>query len=547
MTAKNNSINTIILAAGKFNPKNMSAGMITETGLLPVRGKPAINWIVDSVKKNGCNNIKIVLRENNTRLSKILSYGYPDVQQIFVGDSEDLSVSLMKILNSCDDSFPTQIILGDTLINEDFPKEDDVFLSSTNIKASKQWCLVTKDENEHILRVYNKERDISVAGKEALVGYYKFSNTKLLKDVAAYETTKGDKNFIRILGAYNSKIPVKIKRTENWLDFGHISGAVQARLALFNAREFNNLKVDAVRGTITKTSRKKQKLLDEANWYQSLPTELSCYAPRVLNVEENEKEAKVEMELYGYANLAETFIYGSNNLEDWYNIIESLLKVHKVFEKYTEPADKTEFEEIYQNKTHQRLQEITDKNPEINEMMHSEYITINNIHYKNYPLIKKDLEKAIAKLIMYNKRTVVHGDYCFSNILFDPMHYIFKLVDPRGRFKTQTIYGDPRYDIAKLRHSIVGLYDFIVAGLYRLTLCDKSKYEFQISTPILAEKLEIFFDELVVEYGYNSKEIKLIEALLFLTMIPLHSDDIQRQKAFYLTAITKLNEVLYGE
>ena len=51
MTAKNNSINTIILAAGKFNPKNMSAGMITETGLLPVRGKPAINWIVDSVKK----------------------------------------------------------------------------------------------------------------------------------------------------------------------------------------------------------------------------------------------------------------------------------------------------------------------------------------------------------------------------------------------------------------------------------------------------------------------------------------------------------------
>lgn len=72
--------------------------------------------------------------------------------------------------------------------------------------------------------------------------------------------------------------------------------------------------------------------MDEANWYQSLPKEISCYAPRVFDVSEDGEFARVEMELYGYANLAETFIYGSNNLEDWYNIIEALLKVHKVFE-----------------------------------------------------------------------------------------------------------------------------------------------------------------------------------------------------------------------
>ena len=265
----------------------------------------------------------------------------------------------------------------------------------------------------------------------------------------------------------------------------------------------------------------------------------------MLKVEENEKFASVEMELYGYANLAETFIYGSNNLEDWYNIIESLLKVHQVFEKYTEPTDKEEFQEIYVNKTEQRLADIKDKNPQMDAMMQIEYITINNVHYKNYPLLKDILFEKLNKLVAYDKRTIVHGDYCFSNILFDPMHYIFKLIDPRGRFKSQTIYGDPRYDIAKLRHSIVGLYDFIVAGLYRLNDCNDNRYEFQVSTPILTERLEPFFDELVVEYGYDRKEIKLIEALLFLTMIPLHSDDSKRQQAFYLTAIKKLNEVLY--
>ena len=112
---------------------------------------------------------------------------------------------------------------------------------------------------------------------------------------------------------------------------------------------------------------------------------------------------------------------------------------------------------------------------------------------------------------------------------------------------SQSIYGDPRYDIAKLRHSIVGLYDFIVAGLYKLKSTGATSYDFQISTPLLTEKLEPFFDELVVNYGYDRREIKLIEALLFLTMIPLHSDDTQRQKAFYLTSIKKFNEVLYDD
>ena len=544
---KHKGINTIILAAGEFNAKNTSAGMVTNVGLLPIRGKPAINWIIDSPKKNGADEIKIVLRTDNARLSKLLRYSYPDVKQILINNSEDLSVSLMHALKECDDRLPTQILLGDTLINESFPDEKDVFLSSPNIKTSKHWCLVTVDENRHIIEVFNKEKDLSVAEKEALVGYYKFSDTQILKQITQNEIEKKQKNFIDILISYNQNIPVTVKTTQNWFDFGHISGAVQARLKLFNVREFNALEVDPVRGTVTKRSYKKQKLLDEANWYQKLPVEISCYAPRVLKIVENEKFASIEMELYGYANLAETLIYGSNNLEDWYNIIEALLKVHQIFEKYTEPVNKEELYEIYVNKTKKRLAEIVSENPQIDTMMKSEYITINNTDYKNYPLLKDILFDKIIELVNYDKRTIVHGDYCFSNILFDSTHYIFRLIDPRGRFKTQTIYGDPRYDIAKLRHSIVGLYDFIVAGLFHLENYTNNKYELHILTPLLTEKLEAYFDELIVSYGYTCKDIKLIEALLFLTMIPLHSDDVKRQQAFYLTAIIKLNGVLYDE
>lgn len=539
-------LNTIILSAGKFNPKNISMGMINEQGLLPIRGKAAINWCIDDVLAKGFKNVKVVLRKNNSRLSNFLSFNYPTIQQIFVGDHENLFHSLSSVLTHCDENLPTQIILGDTLINEPFPVEDDVFLSSPNVRTSSQWCLISKDDNMHIKKIYNKEKDISLANKEALVGYYKISNTKLLKKITDEVKEKNEDDFLKVFAIYNKQIPIVVKTTNNWFDFGHVSGTVQARLELFNAREFNNIKVDSVKGTIIKSSKKKQKLLDEANWYNSLPKEISCFAPRVFNVIEDEETVSLEMELYGYANLAEIFIYGSNNLEDWYHIIDSLLKVHQVFEQYTIELDPEEIEEIYVKKTIQRLNEIDESIPYIKNMMVDDYIVINNIHYKNFNVVKNDLFNYLEKLQDYSNGSIVHGDYCFSNILFDPMHYIFKLIDPRGRFKTQTIYGDPRYDIAKLRHSVVGLYDFIVAGLFQLDEIEINNYDFHILAPSSTSKLEIFFDELVINYGYNSQDIRMIEALLFLTMIPLHSDAPTRQKCFYLTAIRKINEVLYN-
>ena len=541
-------INTVILAAGKFDARNISAGMIKEVGLLPIRGKSAIAWVIDSAVRNGAEGIKVVLRRSSTRLSHFLNYRYPEVEQIVLEEGEDQEISPLALLGVCDDDLPTQIILSDTLINEDFPTEGDVFLSSPRVRVSKNWCLVSKDEKNHIRKIYNKETDVPLEGKEALVGYYRISDTRLLKRIAMEQYSRGNCDFIRILALYNLERPILIKSTAQWYDFSNINGMVQARLELFSAREFNNLKVDAVRGTITKISARKQKLLDEANWYRSLPPDLEVFVPRVFRVEEGEETVSVEMEMYGYTNLAESFLYGSGNYEDWYRIIEALMKVHHRLEQYTKPSDPDELEGIYVTKTHRRMEEIAQRVPNVYEMMKEDAITINGRSYRNISLLRQRMEEGINKLLSYDKRTIVHGDYCFSNILFDPMHYIFKLIDPRGRFKdTQTIYGDPRYDIAKLRHSAVGLYDFIVGGFFKLEQLGKEEYEFHVSSPHLSDALQGAFDEIIRSFGYNLSDIKLIEALIFLTIIPLHCDDERRQQAFYLTAIQKLNDVLYGD
>ena len=140
--------------------------------------------------------------------------------------------------------------------------------------------------------------------------------------------------------------------------------------------------------------------------------------------------------------------------------------------------------------------------------------------------------------------TIVHGDYCFSNILFDSSNYIFKLIDPRGRLnKEATIYGDPRYDIAKLRHSVVGLYDFIVHGLFKLNE-NGTNFEYKILTTNEYGILEEIFDKYLTLNGFNIQEIKFIEGLLFLSMIPLHKDNFDRQKVFYLKSIELLNTTI---
>ena len=140
--------------------------------------------------------------------------------------------------------------------------------------------------------------------------------------------------------------------------------------------------------------------------------------------------------------------------------------------------------------------------------------------------------------------TVIHGDYCFSNILFDSNNYTFKLIDPRGRMDAEaTIYGDPRYDIAKLRHSIVGLYDFIVQGLFKIQE-NENAFEYKILTTNDYNILEKIFDKYTQIFEFNTREIKFIEGLLFLSMIPLHKDNFERQKVFYLKAIELLNNTL---
>ena len=135
----------------------------------------------------------------------------------------------------------------------------------------------------------------------------------------------------------------------------------------------------------------------------------------------------------------------------------------------------------------------------------------------------------------------MHGDLCASNILTDNRNGTIKLIDPRGGLDTlfkskNNIAGDFRYDVAKLGHSLIGNYDYIVTDFYNLKI-HKNNLNFNFSLHHKSKTfLENYYYNKVEEIGLDKQVINASIVNLFLSMLPLHSDDENRQIALLLNA-----------
>ena len=540
--------NNILLFGGETKNENLPVGFYSSLALLPLRGKPVIWWQLENLKNYGIENCIIVVCNNNTKLidycKNVLCQNFK-IKLVQVGSHKNILSSLKYGLQKADEKLPTRVILGDTLIPESITDETNILFTSTKITSSENWCLVKHNKND--LYFIDKEQNISIGDKEALVGYYAFSDTKYLLNCCTKARLMLKKEISTALIMYQQKYKLNTKTIDDWFDLGHTSGLIKLKNLLFSARDFNSISVDTTLGTLTKSSTKIQKLEDEAFWFNNLPEELKILTPRFISFKKDENKAELTQELYGYPSLQELYLSGEVNTEDWSYILEKLFALHRNFDKYTSCENEQSLLWLYYDKTAQRIEELKRQKRYWQHLFDEEKITINGVEYNGIRVLRKSIEEYSKNISKNITQTIIHGDYCFSNILFDSSNYMFKLIDPRGRLNAEaTIYGDPRYDIAKLRHSVCGLYDFIVQGLFKISEKYKT-FEYKVLTTRDYTVLEEIFDSLAIQNGYKPKDIKFIEGLLFLSMIPLHKDNFNRQKMFYLRAVELLNSVLSVE
>jgi len=538
-------VKTIILTAGKIDYTRLPFGMHQSNATIPVNGKPVISWILDDLIQKKCTDISIVIREENVRLKQLLQKHYSKRIQLDI-ISLNNPISILDSLQSGLTNNPLtnesiQVILGDTLIYDSFKDmEDSMFVA--RVKTSENWCVVKTNETGGLIEMLDK---IALPGDShiALCGYYRFSNSKTLLSCVKNALKKGSKELSTVLMQYHAKHPLKLIKVDTWFDFGHLESFIQSKKSLLRPRHFNQLNIDPLLNTITKVSEKSDKLADELNWYLKLPEVLKILTPRIINQEQHENKVTITQEFYGYPSLSELFVYGDLSSSVWESIIDYLFQIHNLLKQYKKPASKNQLVDMYETKTKERINLMLKQDNFWKELWSREHINVNGIDYWNIQTCLQKLNSEIQQLTQKNTLNIIHGDYCLSNILYDLNNQIVRLIDPRGSFGESGIYGDARYDIAKLRHSLVGLYDYIVVDLFQINTTENG-FEYELFEDDKNKQLAIYTDKCIKANGYNLREIKLMEGLLFLTMIPYHSDFKERQQMMYVKSIQVLNELI---
>jgi hypothetical protein len=239
------------------------------------------------------------------------------------------------------------------------------------------------------------------------------------------------------------------------------------------------------------------------------------------------------MEAVPFPSLAELHLHWDLGPNTWLAILERLAAIQADFAAAA-PTHTGSSRWLYGAKLEARWQQFT-ANPQGPAPWWQRELCINSRWFAPLEHQVAELLEALAPLEEHSQLQLIHGDFCFNNILCDPLYTAIRLIDPRGEAapggQLPAGYGDSRYDLVKLFHSIGGHYDAIVNNLFSLRWSDATQLELQVYVPAHQPFLRDAFQERLRPAWLSEHQLNLLTASLFFSMLPLHSEDPERQLA----------------
>jgi len=544
MKLNQSTVKSVLLCGGKINFLNLPIRSNTSNSMIPVNGKPVISWILEDLFAKGLLDVVVVHRTDDVHLSRFLLRSFSarmNLTLVPLLESPTILHSLKAGLESFGNEAAFNVILGDTLIKDSFDFTEDMVYTAP-VEDSTRWCIVSSTADGFVKDFYDKQENLQIK-LNALCGFYHIEDYHEFYKFLLKTILDGGNQLSDVLEYYARIRPIRMKGADSWFDFGNIENLLDAKRQLLQSRYFNSLYIHPVLNTITKESEFDEKLRNELNWYEELPAELSVLAPRILHIREKAGRLVFTQEYYGYPTLSELYLYSDLSREAWHAILKKLFQIHGEFNKYSTIIELKELRAIYIDKTFSRINELLTDSPEWKCIFESKELIINGIRHTGFAGLKNQIIAFAENMIKHSNICIIHGDLCFSNILYDVNSQIVKLIDPRGSFGKKGIFGDPRYDMAKLRHSISGLYDYIVSDLFEVS-ANGNSFKCTIYANEVPEQVVVDFDEQLPHMGFDVKEIMFIEGLLFISMLPLHKDKPKRQEMMFVQGMKLLNNVI---
>ena len=523
----------LILAAGSIKNKYQSyTFLFNSPALLPIASRSVLSIILDFYLGRHYKCYVCINKSDVEILQKEMAY-YKFISFIQLSQSEGVVDSLRQSLDQIIEedlvvnlvtTIPTQLVPFNTVL---FSGEADNVDYYSGIELNS-------DGNTPV-----NYRFKGAKGQRPFfpfTGLLRTSRTALLQAAVATEKQTDLMEVVRALGDQQA---IRMEKAE-WIDVGHEINYADARRKMIASRSFNSIAVSSHSGILTKRSKHRQKLANETKYMTMLPTDLQVFYPRIFG----QADGTVTMEYYGYPNLSEYQLYRDVPDAQWVRIFQSLEHVLQLMRNFPFSIGKNAFTDFYFRKTVQRIADFEKQLP--GDPVFSGSLTINGIRCESFQSLQEKVRLRIEAIYREADFSIMHGDFCFNNILYDTFSGTVKLIDPRGSFGEQCIgiYGDPAYDLAKLLHSTIGHYDYIVNNLFELNRVDEQTYTYSFPLRQNVTVLEELSNGLVKNLGADLNTIHFIVGLLFLSMCPLHSDNQNRQRLMYLHGLLFINQNL---
>ena len=349
-----------------------------------------------------------------------------------------------------------------------------------------------------------------------VAGFFLFKNKAEIYDVP----DSGE--FVRWLGS--RKIEFKPLDLRDTREYGEISSLTMP--AEGKCRPFNTVRIEGdkmVKEAIDDQGR--VLAASEMKWYTHIKDLGYTDVPQIYSF------WPLVMELIDGKNVYSYKFDSTKRREVLEKMIRSLRKLHEM--EKVEP-DRSSIMKAYYGKTMERLERVREMIPHADE----EIIYINKRACRNV-LFHMDEVKKLFEDMECPIFNLIHGDCTFSNIVLrngeDPV-----FIDPRGYFGDTEIYGDPRYDWAKLYYSLLGNYDQYNLRRFKLKISDE--IELKIDSNGWEDMEDPFFEILSTEV--DKKSIKLIHAMIWLSLTTYAWDDYDSICGAFYNGLYYLEEIL---
>ena len=422
-----------------------------------------------------------------------------------------------------------RILHGDTLMEGLDLHRDDV-MAVADAGDGYRWGKVSTGPGERITAVMRPGEPAGDCQRKVLCGYFAFgSATDFAESLAV---AQGD--FYAALKHQVTHRSHGAVTPGEWLDFGHVQTFFRSRRIVTTARAFNSLEIHE-RHVRKRSRTATAKLQAEARWLREVPATVAPFCVRLLGEGEDSQGYFYDSEYEYMPTLSELYVFGRVTPTLWTRIMASCASfIDASIGAGRSAAADGQLTGLVITKTAERLHSFAaDAGLDMDAP--------NTLNGRGAPSLRRclsDIADALAGC--GSVPSVMHGDFCFSNILYNSRTDRIRLIDPRGITEGGefTLFGDVRYDLAKLMHSICGRYDLILAGLYDGGRVGPNAFELRF--PLEPWRVQVEETARAQSMGgvrLGSRVVWAAMTSLFLSMPPLHQDRPDRQGAFIANAL----------